>query len=76
MSEIDRARTECLATAIGRLVIPLLHDQPPRRDNVYVCLNALAAIAAAVIAAAADRDALDFFHLALTQNIIEDFEGA
>ena len=42
---------------------------PPRRVNVYIALDAVAWAAAMILASAEDRDAFDFFTLALTQNL-------
>jgi hypothetical protein len=46
-------------------------EQPPRPDNVFVALNALAYAAAAVIAGTGDQLAQEFFNRALAQNIVE-----
>lgn len=69
--DIDRTRTEALAKKLFETVCPTLAATPYGRDNVYAVLNAVAWVAAAILAGAADRDALDFFELALKQNLTE-----
>jgi hypothetical protein len=67
--EIDRARIRRLVAKLFRIVRPTLAIQPPRRENVYIALDAVAWVAAMILASTEDRDALDFFTLALTQNL-------
>jgi len=66
--EVDRIRVEALAAQLFVAVRPDLARQPFHRDNVFVVLNALALVAATVIAGA-DQRAQDFFLTALTNNI-------
>jgi hypothetical protein len=66
--EVDRARTRRLAAKLFRVVRPFLAIQP-RRLNAYIALDALAWAAARIIAGTEGRNALDFFALALTQNL-------
>jgi len=39
---IDRARTRRLVAKLFRIVRPTLAIQPPRRENIYVALDAVA----------------------------------
>jgi hypothetical protein len=66
--EIVRARTRRLTAKLFRIVRPTLAIHP-RRANVYIALDAVAWAAAMILASTEDRDALDFFTLALTQNL-------
>ena len=76
--EIDCIRTRRLAAKLYRTVRLTLALQPPRRENLYIALDALAWAAAMTFAGTEDRDALDFFVLALKQNLtrIEEREMA
>lgn len=65
--EIDRARTRRLVAKLFRIVRPTLAFQPRRHENT--ALDAVARTAALILARTEDRDALDFFILALTQNL-------
>jgi hypothetical protein len=67
--EVHRARTRRLVARLFRVVRPTLATQPPRRENVYIALDAVAWAAAMILTGSEDRDALDFFTLALTQNL-------
>jgi hypothetical protein len=67
--EVHRARTRRLVAKLFRVVRPTLAAQPPRRENVYIALDAVAWAAAMILAGTEDRDALGFFTLALTQNL-------
>jgi hypothetical protein len=67
--EVHRARTRRLVAKLFRVVRPTLATQPPRRENVYIALDAVAWAAAMILTGSEDRDALDFFTLALTQNL-------
>ena len=69
LEEIGCTRTRRLAAELLGVVGPTLAIQPPCRDNVYIVLDAVAWAAATVLASTEDRDALDFFTLALTQNL-------
>lgn len=69
LEEIDCIRTRRLAAELFGAVRPTLAIQPPCRENVYIALDAVAWAAAMVLASTEDRDALDFFTLALTQNL-------
>lgn len=68
---VDRAQLDCvrirrLAANLYRAVRPTLARQP-RRENTYIVLDALARVAANVLDSLEDRNAMDFFTLALTQ---------
>ena len=66
--EVDCARTRRLAAKLFRVVRPTLAAQP-RRENLYIAIDAVAWAAAMILARAEDRDAFDFFTLALTQKL-------
>ena len=66
--EADRARIRRLAAKLFRVVRPFLAIQP-RRLNGYNVLDAVAWAAARTIAGIEGRSALDFFTLALIQNL-------
>ena len=65
-AEIDPVRTRRLAAKLYRALGPTLVLQP-RRENTYIALDALAWVAAKVLDSLEDRNAMDFFALALTQ---------
>lgn len=67
---IDSTRIERLAGALmTELERELLH-RPPSRDNVLICLNALALCVAGLLAGTDESpDARRFFDDALTQNL-------
>jgi len=65
-TQLDRVRTRRLAANLHRAVRPTL-DLQPRRENTYIALDALACVAAKVLDSLEDRNAMDFFTLALTQ---------
>ena len=65
-AEIDPVRTRRLAAKLYRAVRTTLALQP-RRENTYIALDALAWVAAKVLDSLEDRNAMDFFALALTQ---------
>ena len=60
-------RTRRLAADLLNLLRPTLAIQP-HRENAYVALDAVAAI---ILVGTEDRDALDFFAPALTQNLAD-----
>jgi hypothetical protein len=64
--EVDRTRR--LAAKLFRVVRPFLAIHP-RRLSAYIALDAVAWAAARIIAGIEGRNALDFFTLALTQNL-------
>jgi hypothetical protein len=69
---IDRGRTERLAGALMAEIKRELQHRPPSRDNVLICLNALAFCAAGLLCRhrrEPGRAAL--FDDALTQNLVE-----
>lgn len=68
-AELDCVRTRRLAAKLSRTVRPTLVLQPPRRENLYIALDALAWAVAMILSGTEDRDALDFFALALKQNL-------
>ena len=63
-------RTRRLAADLLNVLRPTLAIQP-HRENAYVALDAVAWTAAIILVGAEDRDALDFFTLALTQNLAD-----
>jgi hypothetical protein len=65
-AQLDCARSRRLAANLYRSVRPTLALQP-RRENTYIALEALARVAAKVLDSLEDRNAMDFFTLALTQ---------
>ena len=65
-AEPDSVRTRRLAAKLYRALGPTLALQP-RRENTYIALDALAGVAAKVLDSLEDRNAMDFFTLALTQ---------
>ena len=65
-AELDSVRTRRLAAKLYRALGPTLALQP-RRENTYIALDALAGVAAKVLDGLEDRNAMDFFTLALTQ---------
>jgi hypothetical protein len=67
--EIDRARTWRLVATLFRMVRLTLAVQPSGCENIYIPLDAVASVAAIVLVKTEDRDAFDFFTLALTQNL-------
>jgi hypothetical protein len=67
---VDRARTRRLAARLFHVVRSTLALQP-RREDVYIALDAVAWTTARILAGTEDRDALDFFALALTQNLAD-----
>jgi len=69
LEEVDHARTRRLVAKLFHVVRPTLAAQPSRRENVYIALDAVAWAAAMILAGTEDRDALDFFTLALTQTL-------
>ena len=77
-AELDCVRTRRLAAKLYRTVRPTLVLQPPRRENLYIALDALAWATAMIFSGTEDRDALDFFALALKQNLarMEEREAA
>jgi hypothetical protein len=69
LEKVD-CRTRRLATDLLNVLRPTLAIQPHRK-NAYVALDAVAWTAAIILVATEDRDALDFFTLALTQNLAD-----
>jgi hypothetical protein len=68
--EIDRTRVEALATDLFVAVRPILATPPASRENVLIVLNAIAFVAATVIAGTdADPEVVDFFATAVADNI-------
>jgi len=65
-TQVDCVRTRRLAVNLYRAVRTTLALQP-RRENTYIALDALAWVAAKVLNSIEDRNAMDFFTLALTQ---------
>ena len=63
-------RTRRLAADLLNILRPTLTIQP-HRENAYVALDAVAWTAAIILVGTEDRDALDFFTLALTQNLAD-----
>ena len=67
LEKVD-CRTRRLATDLLNVLRPTLAIHPHRK-NAYVALDAVAWTAAIILVGTEDRDALDFFTLALTQNL-------
>jgi len=65
-AQLDCVRTRRLAAKLYRAVRTTLALQP-RRENTYIALDALAEVTAKVLDGLEDRNAMDFFILALTQ---------
>jgi hypothetical protein len=63
-------RTRRLAADLLDVLRPTLALRP-HRENAYVALDAVAWMAALILVGIEDRDALDFFTLALTQNLAD-----
>jgi len=63
-------RVRRLAADLLNVLRPTLATQP-HRENAYVALDAVAWTAAIILLGTEDRDALDFFTLALTQNLAD-----
>ena len=68
--EVDRGRTRRLAAKLFRGARPVLGIEP-RRQNAYIALDAVAWVAARLLAGIEDRDAYDFFALALTRSLAQ-----
>ena len=68
LKEVDRGRTRRLAAKLFRVVRPVL-GIPPHRENAYIALDAVAWIAARIFTRIEDRDARDFFGLALMRSL-------
>jgi hypothetical protein len=69
LKKVD-CRTRRLATDLLNVLRPTLAIQP-HRENAYVALDAVAWTAAIILVGTEDRDALDFFTLALTQSLAD-----
>jgi hypothetical protein len=69
LEKVD-CRTRRLATDLLNVLRPTLAIQP-HRENAYVALDAVAWTAAIILVGTEDRDALDFFTLALTQSLAD-----
>ena len=65
-AQLDCVRTRRLAAKLYRALGPTLALQPGR-ENTYIALDALAGVTAKVLDGLEDRNAMDFFALALTQ---------
>jgi hypothetical protein len=59
-----------LAADLLEVLRPILASHP-HRENAYVALDAVAWTAAIIIVGTEERDARDFFALALTQNLAD-----
>jgi len=70
LEKVDSIRSQRLAADFLNALRPTLGILPCR-ENAYVALDALAWTAAIVLIGTVDRDALDFFTLALTQNLAD-----
>jgi|SRR6516165_6189443 len=70
LEKVDSIRSKRLAADFLNALRPTLGILPCR-ENAYVALDALAWTAAEILIGAEDRDALDFFILALTQNLAD-----
>jgi hypothetical protein len=68
--EVDRGRTRRLAAKLFRVARPVLGIEP-LRENAYIALDAVAWVAARLLAGIEDRDAYDFFNLALSENLAQ-----
>jgi hypothetical protein len=68
--EVDCGRTRRLAAKLFRIARPVLGIEP-RYKNAYIALDAVAWVAARLLAGIKDRDAYDFFALALSQNLAQ-----
>jgi len=66
----ELVRTRRLAADLLYVLRPTLAIQP-HRENAYVALDAVAWTAAIILVGTEDRDALDYFILALTQNLAD-----
>jgi hypothetical protein len=62
--------TKRLAADLLDVLRPTLASHP-HRENAYVALDAVALTAAIILVGIEDHDALDFFTLALTQNLAD-----
>ena len=70
LEKVDSIRSKRLAADFLNALRPTLGILPCR-ENAYVALDALAWTAAIILIGTEDRDALDFFILALTQNLVD-----
>jgi len=70
LEKVDSIRSRRLAADLLNAVGPTL-GIPPCRQNAYVALDALAWTTAIIVIGTEDRDAMDFFTLALTQNLAD-----
>jgi len=70
LEKVDCIRSQRLAADLLNALRSTL-GIPPCRENAYVALDALAWTAAIILIGTEDRDALDFFILALTQNLVD-----
>lgn len=68
--EVDCGRIRRLAAKLFRVARPVLGIEP-RYKNAYIALDAVAWVAARLLAGIEDRDAYDFFALALSQNLAQ-----
>ena len=70
LEKVDCIRTRRLAADLLNVLRPTLAIHP-HRENAYIALDAVAWAAAMILAGIEDRGALDFFTLALTQNLAD-----
>jgi hypothetical protein len=70
LEKVDCIATRRLAADMLNVLRPTLAIHP-HRENAYIALDAVAWTAAIILAGIEDRDALDFFTLALTQNLAD-----
>jgi hypothetical protein len=70
LEQVDCIRTRRLAADLFNVLRPTLAIHP-HRENAYIALDAVAWTAAIILADIEDRDALDFFTVALTQNLAD-----
>jgi hypothetical protein len=68
--QVNHDRTRRLAAKLFRVARPVLGIQP-RRENAYIALDAVAWVAARILVGLEDRDACDFFDLALTKSLAQ-----
>jgi hypothetical protein len=69
LEKVD-CRTKSLAADLLEVLRPTLAIHP-HRENAYVALDAVAWTAAIILVGTEDRDALEFFTLALMQNLAD-----
>jgi hypothetical protein len=70
----DLEKVDCCTRRLAADLLDVLRSTlalHPHRENAYVALDAVAWTAAIILIGTEDRDALDFFTLALTQNLAD-----